>query len=143
MENPYGAPRSSVADVSQGSIGGKVSGWRVDKVRVGQRLLIAVIFAHVLAVGSLVVAPSLGLSDSFGMMLVLLIMFVELACIVAAIVGLLKISSGLEFSYGARFFILLAMLFPLINLITLLVINGKATEFLKNAGYKVGLLGAK
>lgn len=143
MENPYSAPRSNIAG-GEGVVGGdKVSGWRVDKVRFGQRLLIAVIFAHVLAVGSLVVAPSLGLSDSLGMMLVLLVMFVELACIVAAIVGLLKISSGLEFSYGARFFILLAMLFPLINLITLLVINGKATEFLKRAGYEVGLLGAK
>jgi hypothetical protein len=34
------------------------------------------------------------------------------------------------------------MFVPLINLLTLLVVNGRATRVLRDAGYRVGLLGA-
>lgn len=142
MSNPYTPPRADI-DGNRMESEGKARGWRVDKVVAGQRLLIAVIVAHVLAVLSMVVAPSLGVSQSVGTTLVLVVVVVEVACFVAAIVGLLKISGGLEFSDGARVLLFIAMFVPVINLLTLLSVNSKATAFLKTSGYRVGLLGAK
>ena len=44
---------------------------------------------------------------------------------------------------GVAIIAMLGMLIPVIGLIILLVINGSATKKLKQAGYKVGLLGAE
>lgn len=38
---------------------------------------------------------------------------------------------------------ILAMFIPLVNLICLVILNGRATAYLKSQGVKVGLLGAK
>lgn len=41
-----------------------------------------------------------------------------------------------------RIILVILMLVPLVNLATLLILNSRATNALRVAGYKVGLLGA-
>ena len=48
----------------------------------------------------------------------------------------------MEFSIVAKILLVILMFVPLVNLITLLVLNARATRRLREAGYKVGLLGA-
>lgn len=54
-----------------------------------------------------------------------------------------RITSALQIETGAKIFCMLLMLIPLVSLITLLILNGKATRALQGAGIKVGLMGAK
>jgi O-antigen ligase len=54
-----------------------------------------------------------------------------------------RITSALQIETGAKIFCMLLMLVPLVNLITLLIFNGKATRALRGAGIKVGLMGPK
>ena len=56
--------------------------------------------------------------------------------------GILRISSGLGYGTGTKVILVILMFVPLVGLITLLVLNAKATNRLREAGYKVGLLGA-
>jgi hypothetical protein len=54
-----------------------------------------------------------------------------------------KLSRALQMSTGASVAWLVAMLIPLVGLICLLVLNGKATRVLKQAGIRVGLMGTR
>ena len=54
-----------------------------------------------------------------------------------------RISSALQFNALAKTFCMLLSIIPLINIIPLLVLNGKATSLLKGAGIRVGLMGPK
>ena len=54
-----------------------------------------------------------------------------------------KIASALQIETGAKIFCMFLMFIPLVNLMTLLILNGKATRALRDAGIKVGLMGAK
>ena len=64
---------------------------------------------------------------------------------IAAIFGITRLARGLGYSTGLRVLLIILMLvpIPLISLIVLLSLNSKATKQLKNAGYRIGLLGAK
>jgi len=53
-----------------------------------------------------------------------------------------NISKALEFSTGASILYLVAMFLPLVSLLCLLLLNSKATGVLRDAGIKVGLMGA-
>lgn len=52
------------------------------------------------------------------------------------------LTSALELNRTKRFLYLVAMFFPLISLLALLNLNGKAKWFLKTHGTKIGLVGA-
>jgi hypothetical protein len=67
---------------------------------------------------------------------------ISLALIILAIVGIIRLSSGLGYGLGARILIVLSLFIPLVGLIVLLVLNSRATNVLRSAGYKVGLMGA-
>jgi len=58
-----------------------------------------------------------------------------LVCVILLAAKLYKTSTAVLYGIG--------MIVPLVNLIVLLAINGKATKILKANGYTVGLLGAK
>jgi hypothetical protein len=54
-----------------------------------------------------------------------------------------KLAKALGFGAGSTILYLIAMFIPLLNLICLLDLNSKATSILRDAGIKVGLMGAK
>ena len=60
-----------------------------------------------------------------------------------SLLGVLKICSGLEKSQGMKILFMVLSYFPLINLIALVYLNVQATRRLRQAGWTVGLLGAR
>ena len=102
----------------------------IEEVADGQRLVIYAILIYILAVVlQVAVDPILGL--------------VGLGGLVLAIIGLMKLATGMGWSTGVKILIVLLLFIPLISILTLAIVNARATERLKAAGYKVGLLGAK
>ena len=59
-----------------------------------------------------------------------------------ALIGLLRLSSGLGYTSAKRTFLAILLLIPVVSLVTLAIVNAEATRALRAAGYKVGLLGA-
>lgn len=109
------------------------------KVRIGQKCVLYAILIYfvILGLGGLpktqVAAPLLGV----------LIGLLGLTSLVLGIIGILRIGDGLRYGLTLRIVLVLLTIIPLVNLVTLLVLNAKATSMLRAAGYKVGLLGAK
>lgn len=68
-----------------------------------------------------------------------------LSILVAAwsLLGVVRISSGLQRSQGQKILFMVLMFFPLINLIVLVYLSVKATRLLRAAGWSVGLFGAR
>ena len=60
-----------------------------------------------------------------------------------SLLGVLKICSGLQKSQGTKIVYMVLSYFPLINLIALVYLNVQATRRLRQAGWTVGLLGAR
>ena len=60
-----------------------------------------------------------------------------------SLLGVLKICSGLQKSQGTKILFMVLSYFPLINLIALVYLNVQATRRLRQAGWTVGLLGAR
>lgn len=54
-----------------------------------------------------------------------------------------RLSSALKTDAGSQALLILLSLIPVVSLIPLLVLNGKATRILKSEGVRVGLLGAR
>ena len=63
--------------------------------------------------------------------------------VVAQIVSVLLLMGALGIGVVWRVLAAIAMFFPLIGLIVLLVVNGRATQALRDGGHSVGLFGAK
>lgn len=121
MTNPY-APPDSQPDHSI-----KLEK-EIEKVRTGQKLLIYAILLNVGVTISSMYLPMLGLLQ-FGVLGV-------------SIYGLVRLFQGLKMAMWVRGIIFLTMILPLINLLVLLRLNSRATKTLREAGYKVGLMGA-
>ena len=119
--NPYQPPRTESYSTAQGLI---------PDVESGQRLVI-----HAFLVDVLVMLPLQQLHP-------LLVFPVMLVAVGMALVGVLRLSRGLAWSTGARIALVALLFVPLVNLVTLLVLNVRASRELRRAGYKVGLLGA-
>jgi hypothetical protein len=66
-----------------------------------------------------------------------------LAIVITSLVGVWKISSALGSNIVMKIVAILFMFIPLVNLITLVLLSVRATKRLKDAGYTVGLLGAR
>ena len=60
-----------------------------------------------------------------------------------SMLGVVRICSGLQRSQGQKILFMVLMFFPLINLIMLVYLSVKATRLLREAGWSVGLLGAR
>lgn len=60
-----------------------------------------------------------------------------------SLVGVVKICSGLGRSQNQKILFMVLSFFPLINLVILVYLSVKTTRILKEAGWSVGLLGAR
>lgn len=69
-------------------------------------------------------------------------LFGLIPALIAILAGVLEIGRGLRLSRAAIGLYMFLMIIPLVNLLAMLRLNGKATEALRRAGYRVGLFGA-
>ena len=120
--NPYEPPRANLEHRS-------AEGIDAPRVASGQKLVVYACIAYLIAGG---------FRSQIGPLGAILL----LPALVMALVGVIQVVSGLAWSLFARVAVIVLMFVPLLNLITLLVVNSKATNALRNAGYKVGFLGA-
>ena len=60
-----------------------------------------------------------------------------------SLMGVIKICSGLDKSQNQKILFMIFSFFPLINIILLVYLSVKTSRMLREAGWKVGLLGAK
>lgn len=60
-----------------------------------------------------------------------------------ALIGVVKICSGLQKSQNTKIAMMVASFIPLVNVVTLVYLSVKATKLLRSAGWQVGLLGAR
>jgi hypothetical protein len=134
MSTPYDPPKSQIVDRS-------APDERVEKVRTGQRLVIWAILLY-FGLSALSVIAGSSQSTLFLAVFGLLTLVGVVAMFVMSLVGIFRIWSGLQTSLAARVLMLFLLLIPLIGLLMLISINGRATKFLRQHGYRVGLLGA-
>jgi hypothetical protein len=66
----------------------------------------------------------------------------SLVALVMAIMGILRLCNGFGYGTGTKVLLVIGCFLPLINLVILVALSVKATGQLREAGYKVGLLGA-
>lgn len=123
MENPYQSPGSSVASREKRSS-------LLDDVASGQKL---VIYAILLYFGAALLRTVVGP----------IVLLAFLICIAMSWTGIYKITRGLDYPVWGRIALLLLMLIPLVGLLVLVSLSSKATTRLRNAGYSVGLMGAR
>lgn len=122
QNNPYEAPKAPIQRAPSDVL-------RVEDIASGQKLVIYAILVDLASmVLRLVVGPIAGLAALFALAM--------------SIMGIVRLGSGLAMSLVSKVVLVAAMFIPLVNLITLLIVNSRATRHLRNAGYKVGLLGA-
>lgn len=121
-KNPYEAPRARVEGALETSEG-------VEKLASGQKLVIYAILLNLAALALQVAVGPLG-----GLL--------GIAGLVLSLIGVVRLGVGFGLSVFLRIVLCILMFVPLLNLIALLVMNSRATARLREAGYKVGLLGA-
>ncbi|RUL74555.1 hypothetical protein [Dyella choica] len=121
-DNPYQAPRSEVEDRPPSDSAD------LQQIASGQKLIIYSIILNFLTMAA---------RSSSGLVLVL-----SLVAAIMAIVGIVRLCGGFGHSTGTKVLLVIGCLVPLVNLVILVVLSVKATSRLREAGYKVGLLGA-
>lgn len=126
MENPYQSPAAPVAD----TVVRERYNDRLDDVAYGQK---NVVYATALYFAAAALAQVMGLL-AFGAIVI---------CIGLAWSGIYRIGRGLKYPLWLRLVFLALMLVPLVGLLALLFLNNRATARLKQAGFSVGLLGAR
>jgi uncharacterized membrane protein YhhN len=109
---------------------GTAAATRTRDIAAGQRLIIA---ALLLNIASAVLQLTLG-DAAFA---------VGLLSAVLATVGLVRLGRGLGYSIPRRIVLIVLASIPLVGLITLLILNAKATKALRGSGISVGLFGAR
>ena len=109
-------------DLSPNSASTSDSGPGIREVGLAQRLLLWAVLASFVGI---VFRPAMLLTIPF------------------QLYSVYKLAKALEMSSGASSGWLVAMFIPLVSLICLLVLNSRATKVLKQAGIRVGLMGAK
>jgi hypothetical protein len=122
-DNPYNTPDSNVRVKPDDDA-------EVQKVISGQKLIL---YAILLNIGANILAARIPMVG--------IVAF--LAAGVMAISGLAKVCTGLRYHVAAIVAFCLMMIVPLLNLVVLVMINHKATARIRDAGYEVGLMGAK
>ena len=123
MSNPYEAPKAQVGDSLRDDPG-------IEEVASGQKLVIYAILVYLA-----IILVRGGAGPVAGLL--------AIVSLVLSLMGILRISNGLGYGTGTKVLLVILMFVPLVGLITLLVLNAKATSRLREAGYQVGLLGAR
>jgi hypothetical protein len=108
---------------------------RIVGIARNQRMILLVLLAYLVAawLASAAASPGAdtGAQFAFGL--------VALCTVIASLVFAVRMANALRPGTGVLYAVLL--LVPLVNFITLLVLNGRATRELKAAGLNVGFLG--
>ena len=112
------------------------------EVAKGQKAVIYAFILNLMAAALAVRLPAMGLSGATLTYAVVGSWVLRLVIVVLGLYGIFKIANELGWSGLAKAVTFVLLLLPLVNLITLLFVNGKATAFLKKAGYRVALVGA-
>jgi hypothetical protein len=120
--NPYSTPVSAPNANAPGQAD-------LETIASGQKLIIFGILCYFGIILTRFVFPPLGL-------------IALLAAVVLGILGTLRLVGGFGYPLHIRILLIIALFIPLIGLITLLILNGKATTILREGGYTVGILGA-
>jgi hypothetical protein len=110
-----------------------------ESVRIGQRLVIFGILLNLLGMAFAVIPKVAGARDS----LTALALIFGLSGLVLGMTGVLRLAAGLHYRMPIRILLAVLTLVPIVNLVTLAILNSKATRVLRTAGYKVGFFGAK
>ncbi len=120
--NPYQAPQTApTTPVSADT--------QLESVRSGQRMIIFGILAYFAAI---IIQFVIGPFAAVGL----------LVSLILGLIGIVRLSSGLGYHVGLVVLFVILMIIPLVGLVTLLILNSKATKVLREHGYRVGLLGA-
>ncbi len=127
-DNPYEAPEADVSEPAE-----VVRAEDIKGLIAGQKMVIFAILLNFAANGVAVAAPKL----------LVVVALAGIAALILAIVGTVRLASNLGFHPVVTVLVCLLMLVPCVSLIVLLVLNSKATGKIKEAGFEVGLLGAK
>lgn len=135
--NPYSAPTARIVDPA-----GAVTAFdpvRVEQVRTGQRWLNYAFLAYLL-VTALVLGPGPTLASS-----TLLAIAGYLVLITGGAVGLWRIGAGMQTHIVLRVLAILLLFVPtaVVPFLVMGLSSARATRFLRKAGLKVGLLGAR
>lgn len=112
------------------------------EVAKGQKAVIYAFVLNLMAVALAVRLPTMGLTEPNLTYVVIGGWALRLIVVVLGLYGIFKIANELDWPGLARVITFILLFIPVVNLITLLFVNSRATAFLKNAGYKVGLVGA-
>jgi len=120
--SPHGAAEGSL---NQDAAGAE----QLSQVAGGQKMVIVAILINL---GALILQSAV--NPVFALLLVV--------SGVLSIIGVIRLAAGMGIQLVMRICIILLMFLPLISLLTLLVLNSKATRRLREGGYHVGLLGA-
>lgn len=105
---------------------------QVEQVRSGQRFVLVAILANLLSLPLLVVPGG-----------ELIRVPVILLATVLSVLGIVRMARGLGTGLILTVLMAMLMLVPFANLLVMLILNARATTYLRAHGLKVGLLGAK
>jgi MFS-type transporter involved in bile tolerance (Atg22 family) len=111
---------------------------QVESVRVGQRLILAGIGLNLV----FLIANVMRGGEDPASALAFVMLGSALGGAILAILGIWRLGSGLDYGAVSRVLLILGSFVPLVSLIILFVLSGKATAILRDRGYSVGLLGA-
>lgn len=105
---------------------------RAEQVCAGQRFAIWGIMLNILSI------PLLGVPEGALIRAPLVI-----GAIILSVLGVVRMSRALDINLILIVLMAMGMVILFLNLVILLIINARATRFLRDHGYTVGLLGAK
>ena len=99
----------------------------------GQRMLIHAILMNVL----------LRAADQSHTIAAIVLLLLSVAVGIYALVGVVKICSGQARSQGQKILFMVLSFIPLVNLVAMVMLSLKTSGALRQAGWKVGLLGSR
>jgi len=134
MSNPYQSPQVGSPIVSSFA-GGDSREYLRDVARRQRKVLLAVGLNFLVNI----IAAAANASESAPLILGMAVLAIGVA--IFSMVAMFQLANRV-YGMGAAIVCTILMLVPCISLITLLVVNQKATSILQAAGVKVGLLGA-
>ncbi len=132
-QNPYESPKAKIYGSDEALAD------HLPKVAKGQKLVINAVLAYFV----LALLNGSGILDAMGAVGGILILIAVLAILGTSLWGVILLVINLNYPMILRIIVVLLMFIPLINWITLLIVNANATKVLRAGGYKVGFLGAK
>ena len=121
--NPYEAPKSRVDDAPVDDDA------RLQRIASGQKLAI---YAILLNFGTLALQPAIGVLASL----------LALPALVCSVIGVFRMGDVVTRSVVLKVILVLFLIVPVLNLLVLVALSGRATTALRAGGYRVGLLGA-